>query len=160
MRIPQTECPDWKWSKIYSCNFTPTPSPPIGHIPDWRVTKEHCCAAEWTTFHAILSRGWVCQKPPKKEPRCDYWGPEEVHEDVKGSAELLHITVPLPNMGLCTVISLESVVVCFLHSLSPYFLKVEWKHKELMQGDWMSSLSRLNRCADPRGLVKKSKRPT
>lgn len=24
-----------------------------------------------------------------------------------------------------------------------------------MQGDWMSSLSRLNRCADPRGLIKK-----
>lgn len=46
----------------------------------------------------------------------------------------------------------SSSVFC---TLSPYFLKVEWKHKELMQGDWMSSLSRLNRCADPRGLVKK-----
>lgn len=80
------------------------------------------------------------------------------------STELLHITVPLPNMGLCTVISSEAVVVCIFALSSqpppPHFPKVEWKHKELMQGDWMSSLSRLNRCADPRGLVKKSKRPT
>lgn len=35
------------------------------------------------------------------------------------STELLHITVPLPNMGLCTVISSEAVVVCILHSPPP-----------------------------------------
>lgn len=36
--------------------------------------------------------------------------------------------------------------------------KVKRKHTELMQGDWMSSLKRLSRCADPKGLVKKEKK--
>lgn len=86
------------------------------------------------------------------------------------STELLHITVPLPNMGLCRSLARRLSSSVFLHSLAPLpttaatttttttpqpiLPKVEWKHKELMQGDWMSSLSRLNRCADPRGLVK------
>lgn len=42
-----------------------------------------------------------------------------------------------------------------LLSHHPHFPKVEWKHKELMQGDWTSSLSRLNRCAVPGGVVKR-----
>lgn len=82
------------------------------------------------------------------------------------STELLHITVPLPNTGLCRSLArrLSSSVFCTLypppqptthtHTQTHTPPKVEWKHKELMQGDWMSSLSRLNRCADPRGLVK------
>lgn len=71
------------------------------------------------------------------------------------STELLHITVPLLNMGLCRSLAqrLSLSAFCTLYSPHPH-PKVEWKHKELMQGDWMSSLSRLNRCADPRGLVK------
>lgn len=41
--------------------------------------------------------------------------------------------------------------------LSPQTLpyKVEWKHKEVMQGDWMSSPRRQNSCSDPRGPVKR-----
>lgn len=34
--------------------------------------------------------------------------------------------------------------------------KVEWKHKEVMQGDRMSSPRRLNSCSDPRGVVKRA----
>lgn len=54
--------------------------------------------------------------------------------------------------------------VFILHSLppipSPFPLKVKLKHNDLMQGDWKSSLNRLNRWTGPQRPHKRSKRPT
>lgn len=55
---------------------------------------------------------------------------------------------------------ISAVVSCFALTPPPHPspqtlpYKVKWKHKEVMQGDWMSSPRRRNSCSDPRGPVK------
>ena len=155
MPIPCWKNPDWKWSERHGCHFTPRPITVY-----WTHTRlnsnKRTLLLCWGSYFSRPFIMWMSLSKTT-QVRAEVWllgswqcscGCGRIQ-----STELLHITVPLPNMGLCTVISSEAVVVCILHS--PHSLsKVEWKHKELMQGDMMSSLSHLNRCADPRGLVK------
>lgn len=74
--------------------FSPTPPHPTPQNPItayWthtRLNSNKRASAEGATFHALLWCGWVCQKPPKKEPRYDYRGLDNVHVDVEGYSQL------------------------------------------------------------------------
>lgn len=151
----------WKRNKSHSCPFTLTPSSSITH-----TTEERRSSAVGSTFHFVPSCGWgACQKPPKKDPSSDYkglgkkctwtWMDTVEWTDSHYCAFAEHRAAQV----ISAVVSRQSFALTPPRSphLSPQTLpyKVEWKHKEVMQGDWMSSPRRRNSCSDPRGPVKR-----
>ncbi len=153
MSIPHWKRPGWKWSERHGCHFTPNPSASTYTRLNSNKRALLLC---WGSYFSRPFIMWMSLSKATQVRAVVWllWSPQcSCGCGRIQSTELLRITVPLPNMGLCRSLArrLSPSVFC-TPSLSA--LKVEWKHKELMQGDWMSSLSCLNRCADPRGLVK------
>lgn len=101
--------PDWKWGERHGCHFTPHPHPPSRPITvfwthTWLNSNKRTLLLCWGSYFSRPFIMWMgLSKATRVRTKVWLQGSWQCSCGCgrMQSTELLHITVPLPNMGLC-----------------------------------------------------------